>query len=87
MFRYRLHLEDGSDAGQATYSVMIQPGEEILVSNSRRFRGYSTWCRSRTRIRRSSPTRISSPTLWFPRRDPCSAPDSKRRSKRVLNGH
>lgn len=30
--------EDGSDAGEATYSVMIQPGEEILVGNGRRFR-------------------------------------------------
>jgi hypothetical protein len=38
MFTYRLHLEDGSDAGEATYSVMIQPGEEILVGNGRRFR-------------------------------------------------
>jgi hypothetical protein len=38
MFTYRLHLEDGSDAGEATYSVMIRPGEEILVGNGRRFR-------------------------------------------------
>lgn len=38
MFTYRLHLEDGSDAGQATYSVLIKPGEEILVGNGRRFR-------------------------------------------------
>jgi hypothetical protein len=38
MFTYRLHLEDGSDAGDATYSVMIQPGEEIMVGNGRRFR-------------------------------------------------
>ena len=28
MYCYRLHLEDGSDAGEATYSVMIKPGEE-----------------------------------------------------------
>ena len=33
MFTYRLHLEDGSDAGEATYSVMIKPGEEIIVGN------------------------------------------------------
>jgi hypothetical protein len=26
MFRYRLHLEDGSDAGEATYPVMIRTG-------------------------------------------------------------
>jgi hypothetical protein len=38
MFTYRLHLEDGSDAGQATYSVTIKVGEEILVGNGRRFR-------------------------------------------------
>jgi hypothetical protein len=33
-----LHLEDGSDAGEATYAVLIKPGEEILVGNGRRFR-------------------------------------------------
>jgi len=38
MFRFRLHLEDGSGAGNATYSVMIQPAEEIVVGNSRPFR-------------------------------------------------
>ena len=38
MFTYRLHLEDGSDAGEATYSVMIKPGEEILLGAGRRFR-------------------------------------------------
>ena len=38
MFRFRLHLEDGSDAGNATYSVMIQPAEEIVVGNGRPFR-------------------------------------------------
>lgn len=38
MFTYQLHLEDGSDAGEATYSVQIRPGEEILVGNGRRFR-------------------------------------------------
>ena len=38
MFRYRLHLEDGSDAGEATYAQLIKPGEEILVGNGRRFR-------------------------------------------------
>jgi hypothetical protein len=36
--RTRLHLEDGSDAGQATYAVLVKPGEEILVGNGRRFR-------------------------------------------------
>ena len=38
MYAYRLHLEDGSDAGQVTYAVLVKPGEEILVGNGRRFR-------------------------------------------------
>ena len=38
VFTYRLHLVDDSDAGEATYSVMIKRGEVILVSNGRRFR-------------------------------------------------
>ncbi len=38
MFTYRLHFENGTDAGEATYSVMIKPSEEILVGNGRRFR-------------------------------------------------
>jgi len=29
MFRYRLHSPDGDDLGEATYAVMIKPGEEI----------------------------------------------------------
>jgi hypothetical protein len=33
-----MHLEDGSDVGEATYAVLIKPGEEILVGNGRRFR-------------------------------------------------
>jgi hypothetical protein len=31
-------LEDGTDAGTATYAVLVRPGEEILVGNGRRFR-------------------------------------------------
>ena len=38
MFRYRLHFEDGSGAGEATYAMMIQPGEEILLGAGQRFR-------------------------------------------------
>jgi hypothetical protein len=38
MFTYLLHLADGSDAGEATYSVRIRPGEEILVGTGRRLR-------------------------------------------------
>ena len=29
MFRYRLHTPDGDDLGEATYAMMIKPGEEI----------------------------------------------------------
>ena len=38
MFTYRLHLEDGSDAGEATYAQMIKPGEEIIAGSNERFR-------------------------------------------------
>lgn len=38
MYRYRLHTRDGDDIGEATYAVLIHPGEEILVGNGRRFR-------------------------------------------------
>jgi hypothetical protein len=38
IFRYQLHLADGTNAGEATYAVMIKPGEEILLGNGRRFR-------------------------------------------------
>jgi hypothetical protein len=46
MFRYRLHLSDGDDLGEATYAMMIKPGEEIHgsgVSGS----AYSSSSRSR----------------------------------------
>lgn len=29
MFRYRVHLSDGSDLGDATYAMQIQEGETI----------------------------------------------------------
>jgi hypothetical protein len=38
VFTYRLHLEDGTDAGQATYPVMIRAGEEIIAGGNRRYR-------------------------------------------------
>lgn len=38
MFRYRLHSPVGDDLGEATYAVVIKPGEEILVGNGRRLR-------------------------------------------------
>jgi hypothetical protein len=33
-----VHLEDGSDVGEATYAQMIKPGEEIIAGDGRRFR-------------------------------------------------
>jgi hypothetical protein len=38
MFRYRLHAPDGDDIGEATYAVMIRPGEEIIAGANQRFR-------------------------------------------------
>lgn len=38
MFRYRLHSADGDDLGEATYAVVIKPGEEIFVGNGRQLR-------------------------------------------------
>ena len=38
MLTYRLHLEDGSDAGEATYAQMIQPGDEIHLGAGARLR-------------------------------------------------
>jgi hypothetical protein len=37
VFRYRLHSPDGDDLGEATYAIMIKPGEEILLGAGRRF--------------------------------------------------
>jgi hypothetical protein len=38
MFRYRLHLVDGSDVGEATYAVLIKPGEAIHLGAGQMFR-------------------------------------------------
>ena len=38
MFRYRLHTPDGDDLGEATYAMMIKPGEEIHLGAGQRFR-------------------------------------------------
>ena len=37
MFRYRLHSPDGDDLGEATYAMMIKPGEEIIAGGNQRF--------------------------------------------------
>jgi hypothetical protein len=36
MYRYCLFGGDGGDAGEATYAVMIQPGEQILTGDGRK---------------------------------------------------
>jgi hypothetical protein len=38
MFRYRLHSPGGDDLGEATYAMMIKPGEEIHGSGGQRLR-------------------------------------------------
>ena len=38
VFRYRLHSPDGDDLGEATYAMMIKPGEEIHLGSGQRFR-------------------------------------------------
>ena len=38
MFRYRLHSPGGDDLGEATYAVVIKPGEEIHLGAGKRFR-------------------------------------------------
>jgi hypothetical protein len=38
VFRYRLHSPDGDDLGEATYAMMIKPGEEIHLGAGQRFR-------------------------------------------------
>ena len=37
MFRYRLHTPDGDDLGEATYAMMIKPGEEVIADKNQRF--------------------------------------------------
>jgi hypothetical protein len=38
LYRYRLHYEDGGDAGEAHYAVMIRPGETIWTGDGRKLR-------------------------------------------------
>jgi hypothetical protein len=38
MFRYRLHSPDGDDLGEATYAMVIKPGEEIHGNGGQRLR-------------------------------------------------
>jgi hypothetical protein len=38
LYRYRLYLEDGGEAGEAHYAVMIHPGETIWTGDGRKLR-------------------------------------------------
>jgi hypothetical protein len=38
VFGYRLHTADGDDLGEATYAIMVKPGEEIHLGGGQRFR-------------------------------------------------
>jgi len=38
MFTRRLHLEDGSDVGEASYPSLVKVGEELFFGGGRRFR-------------------------------------------------
>jgi hypothetical protein len=35
---YRLHSPDGDDLGEATYAMMIKPGEELIADKNQNFR-------------------------------------------------
>jgi hypothetical protein len=37
-WKYRMHYEDGSDAGQAEYAVPIKPGETIWTRDGDKLR-------------------------------------------------
>jgi hypothetical protein len=54
MFRYRLHSPDGDDLGDATYAVMIKPGEEIHGGGGQRLRVHDVVPLTRRTSRRSS---------------------------------
>jgi hypothetical protein len=38
LYRYRLYLEDGTEAGKAHYAVMIRPGETIWTGGERKLK-------------------------------------------------
>jgi hypothetical protein len=35
MFRYKLHYEDGSEAGDAAYADSVNPGDELMLGPGR----------------------------------------------------
>jgi len=38
LYRYRLYLNDGTEAGEAHYAVNIKPGETIHTGDGRKLR-------------------------------------------------
>lgn len=38
LYRYRLYLEDGTEAGEAHYAVQIRPDEIVQARGNRKFR-------------------------------------------------
>lgn len=38
MYRYKFHTSDGSDAGEAHYAVMVEPGETVRTGDGRLLR-------------------------------------------------
>jgi hypothetical protein len=37
-YRYRVHELDGSDAGEAHYAVLLEPGETVVLGAGRKVR-------------------------------------------------
>jgi len=54
MFRYRFHSPDGDDLGEATYAMMIKPGDEIHANGGERLRVLAVVPLTRRTSRRSS---------------------------------
>jgi hypothetical protein len=38
VYRYRFYDADGDELGEATYAVLIEPGEEIVTGDGRKLR-------------------------------------------------
>jgi hypothetical protein len=38
VFRYKIHFEDGSEAGEAVYAMLIGPGDEIIAAGTQKVR-------------------------------------------------
>jgi hypothetical protein len=38
VFRYRLYTADGDEVGEATYAVMIKPGEVVYLGDGQELR-------------------------------------------------